>query len=428
MKKMNNMKKVNNMKKMNKIIAVVLCVCLLAGILSGCNNQETFSAQEDSNVPIHAAFVLQPVSTVPKVNVEAAGELLKNVCKIPGSSVSIIVADGVAWEYASVEPDAIDTSLSESMQEQVLNERVQELAVAAGTAVAINPESDLRGAIEMAARNLQSYSDGEKELVIFGSGINTVSPLEMQDMPISTIDVDAVIENLKESSYVVNLEGIDVTFYNLGDTCGEQPALTNRDKESLKTFWTQFLEAGNPDNIQFENDLPSGLVYENLPKMSTVPVIEDGSALEEITEAVQAITFDEETIAFEKGTAVLADSAAAGEAVSQAAQYMIDSDADALLVGSTAHWGEISDSITLSYERARVIKDLFVDAGVDADKLTAIGAGWLSCFYTDDQSADGELDETIAPSNRACTWVNASSGLAERIWEDEDFASFIVED
>ena len=127
------------------------------------------------------------------------------------------------------------------------------------------------------------------------------------------------------------------------------------------------------------------------------------------------------------GTAELLDGEAARKAVASVAEYMRGGDISALLVGGTAHWGDMDDSIRLSYERGQAVKQLFVDAGVDARNLTVVGAGWLSCFYVNDLTESGELDEALAPQNRACTWVKCGSELAGQVLGDEDYHCFIVE-
>ncbi len=418
------------MKKITNVLLIMSCLLLSTFMLIGCgkDGEVVINVSE----PVHAVLILQPISTAPMVNVEAARDLLETVCSVSGSSVSIIVADGEPWEYASVAPDGIDTSLSADMQEQIIEERVQKLIAVATSAESSNPETDLRKAVEMGARELHSYNDGvDLEMIICGSFINTVAPIPMQDMVLSYMDVDSAIHELAAEGYVVDLHNISITGYNLGDTCGEQKDLSNKDRESLEMFWSSYFEAGEAKAVHFMKDLPSELSYEGLPEVSTIPVVENGSALQELAvedmAAVDAVSFDETAIAFHPGNAELMDEDAAREAVASVAEYMRDGDVSALLVGGTAHWGDMGDSITLSYERGHVLKQLFVDAGVDARNLTVVGTGWLSCFYVNDLTEDGELDENFAPQNRACTWVKADSKLARQVLDDEDYSSFIVD-
>lgn len=418
------------MKKFANVFLTIGCLILSMFALTGCGGDGPKPTEETT--PVHAVLILQPIATAPVVNVEAAEELLEKVCSVPGSSVSIIVADGSPWEYASVEPEDIDTSLSMDMQEQILEERVQELIAVATSAEAANAQTDLRRAVEMGARQLHSYNDNaDLEMVICGSFVNTVTPIPMQDMVLSYMDVDSVINNLSEEGYIADLNSIKITAFNLGDTCGVQKNFSNKDKAALKEFWSQYFKAGNAVSVEFMNDLPSELTYEGLPEVSTVPVVEAGSVLQtlevEDISGVDAVSFDETTIAFNAGTAELIDEKAAREAVSAVAEYMRREDVKALLVGGTAHWGDIGDSISLSYERGRVIEQLFADSGVDEQSLTVIGTGWLSCFYVNDLTVDGELDENYAPQNRACTWVAADSELAKQVLNDEDYRNFIVE-
>ena len=121
------------MKKKNKMLIVLLWMCLSVFVFVGCKSteEETQSVKEDDYTimedvePVHAVLIVQAVETVPVVNIEAAEELLKDVCLIPDSTVSIIVADGKPWTYADITPEEIDPSFDMVMQEQILNQRMQ---------------------------------------------------------------------------------------------------------------------------------------------------------------------------------------------------------------------------------------------------------------------------------------------------------------
>lgn len=412
------------MKKIiKKMILMIGCVGLAIFALTGCGNVE-------SGKPVHAALILQPISTAPVVNVEAARDLLETVCREPGCTLSIIVADGQPWEYMTVEPDDIDKSLSSDMRNQILEERIRDLVTAATSAEAANPETDLRTAVEMGARQLHAYSDDARlEMVICGPFENTVAPIRMQDMTLSYMDIESTIDNLSDNGHVVDLKKISITGYNLGDTCEPQKKLSDKDKASLRAFWTAFFEAGNAEKVEFMSDLPSGATYEDAPETSTIPVVETGSALEALEkDMADAITFDETVIEFKKNTAELIHEDAARKKVSAVAKCMAKNHKmQAILVGSTAKWGALKDSIRLSFERAKVVKKLLVDAGVPEGNITVVGSGWLSCFYVNDQTQDGALNEDYAHLNRACTWVNRNSDLAEQIFNDPDYERFIVE-
>ena len=139
------------------------------------------------------------------------------------------------------------------------------------------------------------------------------------------------------------------------------------------------------------------------------------------------ITFDETAIKFKKNTAELIDEGAARKMLSALADYMSNHNTKAILVGTTAKIGALKDSVKLSFERAKVLKALLVEDGVPKENLTAIGAGFLSCFYVNDIAEDGTLDEHTAPQNRACTWVNRNSDLVKKILNDPDYKKFMVE-
>lgn len=412
-----------------------VCFCFLVALLccTGCSKGDATNKPNKEKTPIHTVFILQPISTVPIVNIEAAQSILETVCTVPGSSMSIIVADGEPFEYASIEPDDIDQSFSSNMKEKIVEERMEELMSICKSAEAKTSETDLRTAIEMGARELHGYNDNaKKQLVILGSFINTTAPILMQDMILSNLDVESTIHNLSLNGWLVDLNNIFITAFNLGDTCSPQNELTNQDKNNLKKFWNKFFLEGKVAGIEFMEDLPSEKSYKGLPEVSTVPVVEAGSVLQKIEQNnmqdIDGVVFDESTVTFHKDTAELTNENIAREAVSTVAEYMCSSGTKALLVGTTAKSGELKEAIALSFERAQEVKRLLLEDGVPEENITVIGSGWLSKLYRPDLLDEtGKLDENVAPMNRTCTWVNRDSKLAEEILNDEDYENFMVE-
>ncbi len=130
---------------------------------------------------------------------------------------------------------------------------------------------------------------------------------------------------------------------------------------------------------------------------------------------IDAVSFDEETIAFLADTDELVDREAAKTALEGVAAYMAEHpEFRAMLVGTTAKFGDLENCISLSEKRAEAVKGLLVENGVDGDRLETAGMGYENPFYKNDQK-DGTLDETAAAQNRAVILIDASGIAAKQI-------------
>ena len=127
-------------------------------------------------------------------------------------------------------------------------------------------ETDLLRAFELAARQLQSGKAQKKVLVVAHSALSTVSPLALQDEDLTDLDAETV-ENLRAG--LPDLTGVQhVEWYFLGDTAGEQEALSNAQKQSLKNFWEAYLKAAGVEEVNFRTDIPTQGEVENAPYVS----------------------------------------------------------------------------------------------------------------------------------------------------------------
>lgn len=420
---------------MKKLFLSIFFLYTIVFMLTGCGDRTDSRTESDS--PVHAVFVLGSTANTPVLNIPAAADLISRVCAQGGSTVSFLVADGQPYLFDEITAPEVDSSYSKTKQKQIIEARVAEMTSIVSEALAREPHADYLGAIEMAGRILQSFDDDyEKELVIFGSCLSDVEPLDFSKMYLDNIDTEQVMDTLRATDNIAKLEGCSVTVYNCGDVAAPQKTLSPAERKVLQQIWESILEAGGPETLIFATDLPTQLVYEGLPEVNTVPVVVESAALKEKeadAEPVRApeadaVVFDETVIRFEPGAATLVDPQAAMEAIHEVRQFMEDHpEKKALLVGCTARWGNEEDSLSLSFDRAAAIRSLFTDAGIRKDRLTILGTGWMSPFYKNDQAKDGGLDESIAPGNRSTVWIDAESGLAELVLNSNYADKFLTE-
>lgn len=413
-------------KMMRKVMTITTMVGMAISIFGGCGKNE-------ASVPVHIAVVEGAVSNRPVINQKALESWMTETASITDSTVTLICADGAPYVAADFQIPALQGGLSGSKKRTLIQKRAEQLISTAVQVKAKTEQSNLLEAIDMGCRQLQTCSDEEQRtLLILDSGISSVEPLNICASGLEGFEAKDIVEQLEEASAIPDCSGLDIVFYNLGDTEKPQEALTSSQKKLLQEIWQGIFEAGQAAHITFAADLPSSAGYEDLPKVDTVSVVrnaldftEEAAAEEEIPTSV---IFDEEALTFEPGKAVLKDSSRAEKAISVIADFM-KKDPDrqkAYVIGTTACWGDEKDALQLSYDRGQVLKKKITEYGVEEDRIIVIGTGWLSSYYKEDNK-NGKLIDELAQKNRCCIWMQESSGDVQKILEDEDIGKFIVE-
>ena len=85
-----------------------------------------------------------------------------------------------------------------------------------------------------------------------------------------------------------------------------------------------------------------------------------------------------------------------------------------VIIGTTASVGNKSTAVTFSRKRAETIKNLIVSEGIDASRILVYGAGFSdSRLVQDDLDKNGNLDERIAPYNRAVNILDVDNTIAK---------------
>lgn len=249
--------------------------------------------------------------------------------------------------------------------------------------------------------------------------------LSFVDYNLNTANEGDITTQLKKLDEIPQLDGISVTAYNVGDTAGQQKALPETSRKNLKAVWNSIFEAGNAKKVQFKDNLPLSSTYDkdSMPTVSPITVVQSSMEIhdtEDVNEAFAdggVLNFDETSIAFHEGTAELADEESASKALQYVTEYMNQyPDFKLVVCGTTACWGGEDYCKKLSLERADTVCELLVKEGIDRSRIKSAGVGYsFADFYTYDQKPDGELDETIAKTNRSVKLVDWDSDTADRI-------------
>lgn len=420
------------MKKGKAAVLMMIAVMSLTAFI-GCGSRGTDEvkgsiAAGSADQEIHLAAVIGSHANAPRPNLGLIENLVYEACLSQGS-VTLVCDDGDPYTVV-IDIPAQEEGLSSSKYKEIANDQTKQILAAASEMKARTSEVDTLTAIQLAARSLGS-AEAESEqaeiirqMVICDSCLSTTGVLSFSEHNLNGISSENIVSQLQDMNEIPVLDDVSVTVYTCGDTAGDQQKpLTETNRKALKDVWKSILEAGNAE-VNMKDDLPLSSVYDEntLPEVSPVIVMQTSVEItneEDVGDAFAdggVISFDETSIAFCEGTAEFADKEAAAEALGYVKDYMDNHpDFQLLAAGTTACWGGEEYCMNLSNARAGAICELLTELGIDQARLTAVGLGYNSEFYTYDQTPDGNLDEEIAPLNRSVKLVDLNSDTAARI-------------
>lgn len=420
-----------------KIITAVLLLFVITGLLlAGCTDgrgTEEQKPEEPEDVrSTHLSIILGAHSNSTILNLEVLRDDLTALCSEEGHTITLILADGQPSVISRTQTSDLPSFRTSSQIENIIKDRTEEIMSAAYSARAKYEEVDLLSAISLASRDLQKYSeeDSDRKLIILDTGLQTVSPLNFSTADISTLSADSIASALRESSAIPDLSGVEVIWHRT-DPAAPQEELPASAQANLENIWRAILSAGNASDVEIMEELPIDGRYEDLPTVSTVPVAEEIFDLADFSNGgtTDALRLSGESFLFVPDEATLIDPDAARASLAELADYMkANPSCEALLVGCTAKCGDLETSLTLSYERAQTLENLFSELDIDPDRLRIVGTGWLSsALYQNDQADDGSLLTKEAAENRCCVWVNTPGSMASQILQDDNAVSYIWE-
>lgn len=419
-----------------KLFAVLLAVLTLVTLCTGCGDDGVLTE------PANIAFVLGITNNNPVLNPDM--EELSSLSGAAGSTYCCVLSDGTPHEIVSgTVPDFTDQGYTKEMLSRIAASVEADLAAQLSDAAPDAEEVDVAEAMKLAVRNLRANAvEGRKNLLVLHlSGIGTSGAIDMTKTPIAAMDVSASVAALVQT-LDLDLSGISVVWYCMGDVSGDQDALSDEEQIKLRSFYEELLLGLGAESVTFRTDSPlsgayafpqnvscmeaggSGNLLEETvtetpmptPESTPVPIPEPTPEPEDIFAESEVLSFDEVSISFTKGTAELADKTSAAEALGYVVKYMNDVPEFRLLVcGTTACWGGEEYCRELSGERAAAICQLLAEQGIDPSRLTALGLGYDHEFYIWDQTPEGELDDAIAPLNRTVKLLPLDSDTAARL-------------
>lgn len=431
------------MKKSVKI-KTVLAVLAVMMTTTGCTTNDLKKAVgiTDGNVPLsNVSVVMSPTANEPKPNISLAEEDIYNAIYSRGV-VSVTIDDGKAfvidanisysddYDTLSHQNKASDTDSSFKLFKDSLDT----------DAIAVTPEKDTAKAIKVASAALEDC-EGDKKMILIDNGISTSGIVNFTESGLS-FDYEDALSKLNEYD-LANLSGVKVVWYDMGSTIAPQESLSNENLNSLRNFWTGYLEmcgvASEDIDIKTYTNRNKGTVSANLPPVSVVAVTPEDTVIEPknldvintdvenapddkkddivSTALDEGVKIDETRLNFEPESSVIANKEAAIKLLKPTADCLINTSQKVIVLGTTATVLTSEDKcVGFSLERANAVKSLLVEMGVDESQINCKGLGYDNEFHITDLDSKGNLNEN-APKNRAVLIYGANSEIGKKYTE-----------
>jgi outer membrane protein OmpA-like peptidoglycan-associated protein len=190
-------------------------------------------------------------------------------------------------------------------------------------------------------------------------------------------------------------KGLTVEFVGLGTTIASpQPKLPASQVTALTAVYAAIVRAGGGKAVITPLERSGPAVDTKLPVDAV------GKSNTEVTLGGTSALGDGSSVAFQPGTAVFRDPAAARKLLGPLAEWLKPGTSHhAVVVGTTSSEGNASKAsdLKLSRDRAQAVKDLLVSQGADASRIKAEGKGYIA---DPPDRVNGVLDPAKAAQNR----------------------------
>lgn len=386
-----------------------ILAALLLLTLTGCGKQETGPKTAVCFAVAHTANSQGLNFSAPKVSETVLNAVANygyvSVVSIDGSP-EIVVAQ--SFDIPEQYKKASKSKLEADAQANAAAVRNALQAVEAN-----DPEADYLAGLQLAVRSLTA-ADGEKTIVVLGTGLSTTGELDFRNNLLSA-EPAVIAQQLDERKAIPDLRGITVLWQQMGDTAAPQPELTQRQKENLEAIWRAIVEQGggrlvvdpfpavNPGNEALPAVSPV-----NLP--AEAPIRFEPEQAENLLNAPLMLT--EEQVTFVGDEANFLRPEEAVDTIRPVAEYLLrNPQVSILLVGTTAGDATTEYTSQLSRERAETVRDTLISLGVAEDRITAVGMGSSDPWHI----AGAGIDGPLAAANRKVVILDAQSEAAKGI-------------
>lgn len=402
----------------SSILAGVLALAVITG-LAGCTlpSQRTIDcafdaaggAQSDGYAR-DVVVVIAPTDSFVNFSaaLDTAAPTIQEALGLEGARVSVVVADGTPSLVRTLRPETGDTADDTAIINRHLIDRIREVGYCVTNdaehpttdSLAVDPESDLLGALSVAAGAFDATGQAtvSRRIVVVGNGLQTGGQLHFDKTGVpAESEVNTVVGGLAQQHALPDLGGTSVSFVGLGVVNSERPQLNQQTSYALDAFWTGIVLASGGRIGAIIHAVIDGKPAAGAIAVADVAGLKDACVNESVAEA--------DGIGFRPGTSDFLDPGAARATADQIATKIAASSCtgDITVTGYIASavpraefvFGNPDDQ-ALSLARAEAFKGLLVAAGVTVP-IIAVGGGKGPI---DDWDTAGNFVEAAGAQNR----------------------------
>lgn len=369
-------------------LAAGLALAALLPAVTACGNSDV---AEPTAPTAATAFVVGARGNMPPARLDGEARAAVERAVDSQAMVSVIAVDGqpaVADSSWLRVTGANDVAREKSRQE---NRAKVETAVTGVRAE--DEETDLLGALDLAAREVRSV-EGAREIVVVDSGLSTTGPLDFTRPGMLDAEPADVVADLEAADTLPDLCGIRITVQGIGDTAEPQDPLGIAQRRHLLRIWEAVLGASCAADVTIVERQISGAPHDDVPDVTEVPLPEPVQC----TATTIILTGGE--VAFLPDSADFRDPAAARAVLTPVSQQLTGGGLTATVTGMTANVGPLRGQKTLGKQRAAAVMAELVALGVPGSSLEARGVGSDFAEYVPDGGPEGPLDPAAAAQNR----------------------------
>lgn len=417
-------------KSNNKKVSVIGLIGIIIMIFTGCTHPGPIAEKQS---PEHIAIVVSNTKNEGAVDTNNLSEDISKISLISNSTATVISADG--------KPEIVDTysiptyksGISENKKQQLSENYAAQIISVMSSLTPNDEELDLFGAIDIAARQLKDYSEGDKTLYIVSSGLSTKGLVNFTDLYLEDDHSEKLCEMLAKN--LPDLTGVRILWFGLGEVekNSTQTPLYESNRDILMNTWKSVLMAGgvSEGDIAFSSavSVNTNKDKSNLPYVSEIPIVQPSSVMVDVdfelpkdnnskTRKNQVLDL-QESVPFEPDSTELKNENESVKSLRKIIQYLKENpNSQILLVGTTSSAGEEKSLKKFSYKRAESIKKIFLSSGVKDNQIICVGAGYGSNLTIKDRDAENKLIERKAQRNRT-VWLftDATSNSAKKLIE-----------
>lgn len=258
-----------------------------------------------------------------------------------------------------------------------------------------SPEANPLDALGLAADAVRSHGP-TGTVVLADSGLQTTGALDYTTPGMLAAEPSELVEQVMQAGQLPDLTGVAVALSGIGSTAQPQLPLDNATRERLQQQWVQLVTAAGAECVYLDGMPNSQPAPEGVPDVSEV-----APPLPPEYDFSQPLMLREDVLAFKDNSPELRSPDQARTTLEPLVTALQRTSGTIHLTGTTASGGTENGRLRLSLQRAETVRQLLVDMGIGADRITTEGLGTNFPEFQNDIDESGNQIEELAWQNRS---------------------------